>query len=111
MCVRWSRASVVERAAIGATEKKLVLDAESEKGFKEINVMKVTISCDHRVVDGAVGAKWLKAFKSYLEVSLLVRSRWTSELTFFSLPRHSRPFLSCCDFPFLFCHPPRTPII
>jgi hypothetical protein len=31
--------------------------------------MKATISCDHRVVDGAVGAKWLKAFKSYLEVS------------------------------------------
>lgn len=55
--------------AIGATEKKLVLDEESEKGFKEINVMKATLSCDHRVVDGAVGAKWMKAFKSYLEVS------------------------------------------
>lgn len=56
--------------AIGATEKKLILDEESEKGFKEINVMKATMSCDHRVVDGAVGAKWMKAFKSYLEVSL-----------------------------------------
>ncbi len=44
--------------AIGATEKKLVLDEESERGFKEIEVMKVTMSCDHRVVDGAVGAKW-----------------------------------------------------
>ena len=29
--------------------------------------MKVTLSCDHRVVDGAVGAKWLQKFKSYLE--------------------------------------------
>ncbi|KAI5479796.1 hypothetical protein MNV49_002608 [Pseudohyphozyma bogoriensis] len=56
--------------AIGATEKKLVLDAESEKGFKEVNVMKATLSADHRVVDGAVGARWLKAFKSYLESPL-----------------------------------------
>lgn len=29
--------------------------------------MSVTLSCDHRVVDGAVGAQWLAAFKSYLE--------------------------------------------
>ncbi|GAA6012141.1 hypothetical protein JCM10207_005146 [Rhodosporidiobolus poonsookiae] len=56
--------------AIGATEKKLVLDAASEKGFKEVSVMKATLSCDHRVVDGAVGARWLKAFKSYLESPL-----------------------------------------
>ncbi len=27
----------------------------------------VTMSCDHRVVDGAVGAQWLQAFRSYLE--------------------------------------------
>ncbi|BGP39138.1 hypothetical protein JCM10450v2_003092 [Rhodotorula kratochvilovae] len=56
--------------AIGATEKKLVLDASAEKGFKEVSVMKATLSCDHRVVDGAVGARWLKAFKSYLESPL-----------------------------------------
>lgn len=56
--------------AIGGTSKKLVLDAESEKGFKEIEVMKATLSADHRVVDGAVGAKWLKAFKGYLESPL-----------------------------------------
>ncbi|GAA5953425.1 hypothetical protein JCM3765_005037 [Sporobolomyces pararoseus] len=56
--------------AIGGTEKKLVLDASSEKGFKEVSVMKATLSCDHRVVDGAVGARWLKAFKSYLESPL-----------------------------------------
>lgn len=31
------------------------------------NVMKVTLSCDHRVVDGASGAAFLQTFKSYLE--------------------------------------------
>ncbi|GAA5866453.1 hypothetical protein JCM3774_004689 [Rhodotorula dairenensis] len=56
--------------AIGATEKKLVVDPTAEKGFKEVNVMKATLSCDHRVVDGAVGARWMKAFKSYLESPL-----------------------------------------
>ena len=29
--------------------------------------MKVTLSCDHRVVDGAVGAKFLNTVRSYLE--------------------------------------------
>ncbi len=29
--------------------------------------MTVTLSCDHRVVDGAVGAKWLDAFKKYMQ--------------------------------------------
>ena len=31
------------------------------------NVMKVTLSCDHRVVDGVAGAEFLKTLKSYLE--------------------------------------------
>ncbi len=31
------------------------------------NVMKVTLSCDHRVVDGASGAAFLQTFKGYLE--------------------------------------------
>ncbi len=31
------------------------------------NVMKVTLSCDHRVVDGVVGAKFLNTFKALLE--------------------------------------------
>lgn len=31
------------------------------------NVMKLTMSCDHRVVDGAVGAQFLKNLKEYLE--------------------------------------------
>ncbi|QCR21501.1 pyruvate dehydrogenase complex dihydrolipoamide acetyltransferase [Pontibacter sp. SGAir0037] len=38
------------------------------------NVMKVTLSCDHRVVDGAVGSAFLQTFKSLLEdpIRLLV---------------------------------------
>ena len=38
------------------------------------NVMKVTLSCDHRVVDGATGAAFLNTFKTYMEnpVTLLL---------------------------------------
>lgn len=31
------------------------------------NIMKVTLSCDHRVVDGALGAAFLQTFKTYME--------------------------------------------
>lgn len=31
------------------------------------NIMKVTLSCDHRVVDGATGASFLQTFKQYME--------------------------------------------
>ncbi|THH02160.1 hypothetical protein EW026_g692 [Hermanssonia centrifuga] len=53
--------------AVGATQPTLVPAPEEEKGFKVTQVMKVTLSADHRAVDGAVGARWLQAFKSYLE--------------------------------------------
>eukprot|EP00794_Sanderia_malayensis_P012200 gene12200-13456_t len=53
--------------AIGSTEKKLLPDEDSESGFRNANIMSVTLSCDHRVVDGAVGAQWLKHFKNYLQ--------------------------------------------
>ncbi len=38
------------------------------------NIMKLTLSCDHRVVDGAVGASFLQTLKAYLEnpVTMLV---------------------------------------
>lgn len=55
--------------AIGSPEKKLI-PADNEKGFEVITNMKVTLSSDHRVVDGAVGSEWLKAFKTYLEKPL-----------------------------------------
>ena len=36
------------------------------------NVMKVTLSCDHRVVDGATGAAFLQTFKQLLENPVLL---------------------------------------
>ncbi len=43
-------------------------------GFGVANVMKVTLSCDHRSVDGAVGASFLQTVKKFLEnpVTMLV---------------------------------------
>jgi pyruvate dehydrogenase E2 component (dihydrolipoamide acetyltransferase) len=43
-------------------------------GFGVTNVMKITLSCDHRSVDGAVGASFLQTFKKYMEnpVTMLV---------------------------------------
>jgi pyruvate dehydrogenase E2 component (dihydrolipoamide acetyltransferase) len=29
--------------------------------------MTVTLTCDHRVVDGAIGARWIAAFKTLIE--------------------------------------------
>jgi pyruvate dehydrogenase E2 component (dihydrolipoamide acetyltransferase) len=41
---------------------------------KPVSVMKVTLSCDHRAVDGALGAAFLQTFKAYMEnpVALLI---------------------------------------
>lgn len=36
------------------------------------NVMKVTLSCDHRVVDGVVGSSFLNTFKNYMENPVLL---------------------------------------
>lgn len=35
-------------------------------------VMSVTLSCDYRVVDGAIGAQWLKEFKAFMESPALM---------------------------------------
>jgi pyruvate dehydrogenase E2 component (dihydrolipoamide acetyltransferase) len=35
-------------------------------------LMRVTMSCDHRIVDGATGAKFLQTFKKLLENPLLL---------------------------------------
>jgi len=53
--------------AIGASTQKVILDDSTEMGFRAMTEMKVTLSSDHRVVDGAVGAQWLKAFAGFLE--------------------------------------------
>ena len=48
--------------------------AVKEGTFYATNVMKVTLTCDHRVVDGATGAAFLVTFKQLLEdpIKLLV---------------------------------------
>jgi pyruvate dehydrogenase E2 component (dihydrolipoamide acetyltransferase) len=55
--------------AIGALENRIVPndDEDSEDIYKESVMLTATLSCDHRVVDGAVGAQWLAAFKSHVE--------------------------------------------
>ncbi|KAL0579113.1 hypothetical protein V5O48_002896 [Marasmius crinis-equi] len=52
--------------AVGSTEPKIV-PANNERGFEFVQNMKVTLSSDHRTVDGAVAARWLQAFKGYME--------------------------------------------
>lgn len=52
--------------AVGSAERRVIPGAGPEE-FEVGSFMSVTLSCDHRVVDGAVGAEWLKAFKGYIE--------------------------------------------
>jgi pyruvate dehydrogenase E2 component (dihydrolipoamide acetyltransferase) len=50
--------------AVGAGEPRpVVKDGE----LTVATVMSCTMSCDHRVVDGALGAQWLAAFKGFIE--------------------------------------------
>ena len=54
--------------AIGATEGCVV--PSKEGGITTVQRMTVTLSCDHRVVDGAVGAHFLSAFREMVEKPL-----------------------------------------
>ena len=47
-----------------------ILGVGAVKGGTEGSRMKVTLSCDHRAVDGALGAMWLKAFAGFMEQPL-----------------------------------------
>ena len=50
--------------AVGKGEERPVV----RNGKLEVaNVMTVTMSCDHRAIDGALGARFLDAFKSFVE--------------------------------------------
>uniref|UniRef100_H2YN62 Acetyltransferase component of pyruvate dehydrogenase complex n=1 Tax=Ciona savignyi TaxID=51511 RepID=H2YN62_CIOSA len=53
--------------AVGSARRELLPDKNAENGFREATVVSVTLSCDHRVVDGAVGAQWLQHFKKFME--------------------------------------------
>jgi pyruvate dehydrogenase E2 component (dihydrolipoamide acetyltransferase) len=50
--------------AVGRISEKIVRKGE---GFAATQVMKLTLSCDHRSVDGATGAAFLQTVKRFLE--------------------------------------------
>ncbi|WP_141653110.1 pyruvate dehydrogenase complex dihydrolipoamide acetyltransferase [Phenylobacterium immobile] len=50
--------------SVGAGEKRPVVRGDK---LEIATVMSVTLTCDHRVVDGAVGAQWLGAFRTFIE--------------------------------------------
>jgi pyruvate dehydrogenase E2 component (dihydrolipoamide acetyltransferase) len=54
----------------GVEEKPIVIDGQLEVRSR----MRVTMSCDHRVIDGATGAKFLQTVRRYIEnpLSLLI---------------------------------------
>ena len=55
--------------AVGAGEERVYV----EKGqIKTGNFMTVTLSCDHRAVDGALGAELLAAFKGLIETPVMM---------------------------------------
>jgi pyruvate dehydrogenase E2 component (dihydrolipoamide acetyltransferase) len=56
--------------AIGAAEARAVVDANRQILVRDR--MKVTMSCDHRIVDGAAGAEFLKTLRQYVEQPLRV---------------------------------------
>jgi pyruvate dehydrogenase E2 component (dihydrolipoyllysine-residue acetyltransferase) len=58
--------------AVGAARRQAV--EKDDGGVAFASMLSVTLSCDHRVVDGALGAKLLAAFKALIEmpVSMLV---------------------------------------
>jgi len=50
--------------AVGAGEQRAIVKSGA---LAIATVMSCTLSCDHRVVDGAVGAQWIAAFKKMIE--------------------------------------------
>jgi pyruvate dehydrogenase E2 component (dihydrolipoamide acetyltransferase) len=55
--------------AVGASSKRPIVYKDE---IKIANICDFSLSCDHRVVDGAVGANFLKAFKNYIESPFLM---------------------------------------
>ena len=51
--------------SVGAGEKRAVIGDDGS--VKAATIMTVTLTCDHRVIGGAEGARWLQAFKRYVE--------------------------------------------
>lgn len=55
--------------AVGGTEDRVV---PQDGTFVAAKVMAVTLSCDHRAVDGVLGSQWLLSFKKYMEEPTLM---------------------------------------
>ena len=51
--------------SVGAGEKQPIFGEDGE--LIKATIMSVTLTCDHRVIGGAEGAKWLQVFKRYVE--------------------------------------------
>ncbi len=65
---------VVKKTSVGQATNNGNGDNNGNESFGVSNFMKVTLSCDHRSVDGAVGAAFLQTLKKFLEnpVTMLV---------------------------------------
>jgi len=50
--------------SVGAGEKRPIVKSDA---LAIATMMSVTLTCDHRVVDGAIGASFLKAFRGFIE--------------------------------------------
>ena len=58
----WAQSAIL---AVGGTSQQVMVGAGGT--FEAASILKATLSADHRVVDGALGAEWLQAFKGYIE--------------------------------------------
>jgi len=58
--------------AVGAARRQAI--EKPDGGVAFASMLSVTLSCDHRVLDGASGARLLAAFKAFVEapVTMLV---------------------------------------
>jgi pyruvate dehydrogenase E2 component (dihydrolipoamide acetyltransferase) len=56
--------------AVGAVRRQPVETADG--GFKFTSQITVTLSCDHRIVDGVIGAELLEAFRSHMEAPIRI---------------------------------------
>ena len=51
--------------AVGASEKKLL--PEGNNDVRQATVLALTLSSDHRVIDGAIAAKFLQTLKKFID--------------------------------------------
>ncbi|PCJ94727.1 MAG: pyruvate dehydrogenase complex dihydrolipoamide acetyltransferase, partial [Hyphomicrobiales bacterium] len=56
--------------AVGKATTQFIVGPDG--GPVPATILSVTLSCDHRVVDGALGAKWLEKFQSLVENPILL---------------------------------------